>query len=147
MKPPNPLSRRRTKNGFSLVEVVVAMFILSIAMAGAYRILTVSMQTRQVAVNHYVATVMANNRIERAKNLAFGELSTLAENERAVDELGVPDADGRYLRTTVVEESLNGDPTLTRITVSVVPPAPNRRSAEGLPPVSISTILNNLLQP
>ncbi len=133
--------------GYTFVEVVVAMVLLAIGLAGIYRVMIVSMQARQVAQNHYTATVMANNRIERAKNLAFGELDTLIENERSVNELGAPDVNGRYLRTTLIEETWNGEATLTRITVTIVPPSPNRRSDEGLPPVSVSTLLNNNLQP
>lgn len=136
-----------TSDGYTFVEVVVAMVLLAIGLAGIYRVMAVSMQSRQVAQNHYTATVMANNRIERAKNLAFGELDMLIETERAVNELGLPDVDGRFLRTTLIEESWGGDATLTRITVTIVPPSPNRRSDEGLAPVSVSTLLNNNLQP
>jgi type II secretion system protein I len=128
-------------DGFTFIEIVVAMAILALAMAGTFRMMSVSMQTRQVAQNHYVATVMANNRIERAKNLAFGELSLLAETEVAVDSLGTPDPDGRYLRSTLIQPNFDSQTNLTRITVTIVPPAPNRRTDEGLAPVSVSTLL------
>ena len=99
---------RPASGGYSLLEVVVALAILGISLAGIYKVMTVSMQTRQVALNHYVATVMANNQIERAKNLAFGNLSLLAEDERQVDELGTTGANGRYLRTTTIEPVWGG---------------------------------------
>lgn len=127
--------------GYSLLEVVVALAILGISLAGIYKVMTVSMQTRQVALNHYVATVMANNQIERAKNLAFGNLSLLAEDELRVDELGTTDATGRYLRTTTIEPVWGGESNLTRITVTILPPSPNRRSSEGNDPVSVSTLI------
>ena len=132
---------RSASDGYSLIEVVVAMAILGIVLAGIYRVMTVSMQTRQVAVNHYVATVMANNQIERAKNLAFGNLSLLVEDERPVDELGTTDANGRYLRTTIIEPVWGGESNLTRITVTILPPAPNRSSSAGTDPVSVSTLI------
>lgn len=134
-------------DGYTFLEIVVAMAILAIAMAGSYKVMTVSMQTRQVALNHYVATVMANNQIERAKNLAFDNLSLLAESERAVDELGATDAEGRYLRTTAIEPLWGGESDLTRITVTILPPAPNRRSSAGRDPVSVSTLIKRPLEP
>ncbi len=145
-----PLQRHAhlaSSRGYTLVEVVVAMAILAIALAGIYRVMTVSMQTRQVALNHYVATVMANNQIERAKNLAFGNLSLLIEHERAVDELGTTDANGRYLRTTLIEPVWGGESNLTRITVTILPPAPNRSSSAGNDPVSVSTLIKKPYEP
>ncbi len=140
--PPIPIQKpRTTSSGYTLMEVVVAMAILGITLAGVYRVMTVSMQTRQVALNHYVATVMANNQIERAKNLAFGNLSLLVEDARAVDELGTTDANGRYRRTTIIEPNWGGESNLTRIAVTVLPPAPNRSSSAGTDPVSVSTLI------
>ena len=138
---------RPASGGYSLLEVVVALAILGISLAGIYKVMTVSMQTRQVALNHYVATVMANNQIERAKNLAFGNLSLLAEDELRVDELGTTDANGRYLRSTTIEPVWGGESNLTRITVTILPPAPNQRSAAGNDPVSVSTLIKKPYQP
>ena len=142
-----PQLKRPASGGYSLLEVVVALAILGISLAGIYKVMTVSMQTRQVALNHYVATVMANNQIERAKNLAFGNLSLLAEDELRVDELGTTDANGRYLRTTTIEPVWGGESNLTRITVTVLPPAPNRRSSAGNDPVSVSTLIKKPYEP
>ncbi len=133
--------------GYTFIEIVVAMAILAVAMAGVYRVMTVSMRVRQASQNHYVATVMANNRIERAKNLTFGNLVLLEEQDHLVDELGTPDLAGRYLRTTEIEPNYGGETNVTRITVTVVPPSPNRRSDEGIPPVSVSTLLTTYLEP
>ena len=150
MSLPRQLQRkilRPSSGGYSLLEVVVALAILGISLAGIYKVMTVSMQTRQVALNHYVATVMANNQIERAKNLAFGNLSLLAEDELRVDELGTTDANGRYLRSTTIEPVWGGESNLTRITVTILPPAPNQRSAAGNDPVSVSTLIKKPYQP
>ena len=154
--PPHPRPRNpgtaiprpsRARNGYTFLEIVVAMAILAIALAGVYRVMSVSMQTRQVAQNHYVATVMANNRIERAKNLTYDNLLLLAETKRAVDELGAADVNGRYLRTTEIEPTWGGESNLTRVTVTVLPPLPNRAAAGGGDPVSVSTLLTTYLEP
>ena len=145
---PNDLqTQKKATHGYTFLEVVVAMAILALSLAGVYRVMTVSMQTRQVALNHYVATVMANNQIERAKNLAFGNLSLLVESERPVDELGTTDANGRYLRTTIIEPMWGGESNLTRITVTILPPAPNRSSTAGNDPVSVSTLIKKPYEP
>ena len=137
----------RNPSGYTYIEIVVALAILAVAMAGIYRVMIVSMETRQVSQNHYVGTIMANNQIERAKNLMFGDLTSLAEVARPVDELGASDSEGRYRRTTLIEPSWGGQSNLTRITVTVLPPAPNRSAASGADPVSVSTILYPYLDP
>ena len=70
-----------------------------------------------------------------------------AEDELRVDELGTTDANGRYLRTTTIEPVWGGESNLTRITVTVLPPAPNRRSSAGNDPVSVSTLIKKPYEP
>ncbi len=133
--------------GFTLVEVVVALAILGIAMLGAYSVVTMSTQTRENAHNHYVATVIANNRIERAKNLTFDGISALAEDRIAVNELGAPDAEGAYRRTTRIDTSWDGDPMVTRIAVEVEVPQLLRNPTRSPDSVLVSTLLTDYLEP
>jgi hypothetical protein len=59
------------------------MGLLALALAGIYTVIVMSMQTRQHAHDYYVATVIARNRIEHAKNFLFAELPELAEASRS----------------------------------------------------------------
>lgn len=130
-----------------MVEVVVAVALLVVAMGGVYRLLTASMASRQVARDYYVGVVLANNRIERAKSLSFDNLALLAENEQPVDDLGMPDMQGRFLRSTVVEREWGGEPGLTRIMVTVHWPPPRHYSGDDRPSVFVSTLLTTYLDP
>lgn len=138
--------RRSGRSGFTFVEMVVAMFILAIGMAGVYRVLQMAMQSRQAAQFHYTAAVIANNRIEFAKNLPFGFLGLLVESGVAVDDLGIIDASGNYRRSTVLEPSYLGDPDLARIAVTVNSPTFIRVQTNRLA-VTVSTILTTYNSP
>ena len=113
------LARRR---GYTFVEVVMALAILGLAIGGAYRMLAASMRTRQFMQSQYTAAVLANNRVERSKNVPFDSLVTLQEQATAVDEMGTPDASGTYRRTTVVQTSWMGNPRVTSVAVTVQAP-------------------------
>ncbi len=128
--------------GFTLVEVVVAVFLLGIGLAGGYRVITHAMQTRAHAHDYYLATVIANNRIERAKNLAFSEISgQLTERRIRVNELGVPDPQGRFFRSTLVVQNWGFDSKVTGIIVRVEVPHRTRGTRAGGGLVTLSTLL------
>ncbi len=138
------------REGFTFIEVMIAMTLLVLSMAGAYQVVNMSMQARQNAHNYYTATIIANNRIERAKNVTFGNLEMLAEDNNRVNELGAPDPAGRYHRITTVDVNpIEGieEGKLTRIAVVVQAPAPTTgRDTEG-PSVLVSTLLTTYLEP
>ena len=127
------------------MEVLVAMTILVFSMAGAYKAVTMAMQARGNAHNFYTATVLANNRIERAKSLTFGDLAMLAEENRAVNAQGALDADGRYRRTTTItiDEAGENEEPVSRVEVVVQAPALRGGQAGGGPSVLVSTLLIN----
>lgn len=108
--------------GFTLVEVVVALALLAIGMAGGYYAVTGAMQARKFAHDVYVGTLLANNWIEHAKTLPFAQLTDLRETGVAIDEDGNVDPDGRYRRTTEVTTTWDGDPNLAGVTVRVLVP-------------------------
>ncbi|MDZ4199262.1 MAG: prepilin-type N-terminal cleavage/methylation domain-containing protein [Kiritimatiellia bacterium] len=138
------LSARR---GFTFLETIAAMAILGLALTGFYRVLIQSARTRQAAHHHYVAVIIANNRIERAKNLRFEDLPLLAESQVAVDQLGSPDTAGTFLRSTVVAPNQGGDPRVTRLTVTVRAPSMRRDGSGTRPSESVSTLLTEYLVP
>lgn len=133
--------------GFTFVESVAALAILGMVMAGVCRVLISSARTRWAAHNMYVAVIIANNRIERAKNMSADELGLLAERETPVDALGAPDPDGPFTRTTSITRGHRGDARVTRIDVTVhAPPLRFLRNAPR-PSESVSTLLTEYLDP
>lgn len=108
----------------TLVEVLVALSLLVIGLAGGYTAVSASMKNRQFAQNYYVGTLLANNQIERAKNLPFAQLTLLRESNVAVDNEGSVDSGGRYRRSTKIITSHAGNPKLCMVEVSVAVPLP-----------------------
>lgn len=135
----------RTDGGFTFVEVVVAMGLLALVLAGSFGLITGAMRVRQASHDYYAAILIANNRLERAKSVTFDNIPLLAETEVKVDEIGTPVLDGRFLRTTEVEANWNGTPTLTRVSVTVRPPAQGSQGTRAT--ASVSTLITEYLEP
>jgi len=112
------------RSGFTLVEVLVAMTLLGIGLAGAYYAISAAMQMRKFSHDQYIGTLIANNRIEFAKNQPFTQLVNLGETGKRVNEYGVDDDDGRFMRSTAISNFWAGSSNLASITVNVVIPHP-----------------------
>ncbi len=134
------------RRGVTYVEILVALLVLAVVMVGGYRIIVAMARLRQSVHNHYSAVVIANNRIERAKNMSFSDLNLLAEDKVPITAAGVPDANGPFTRTTVVEPNYGGNPRITRIEVTVEVPRLLRRDGRR-PSESVSTLLTEYLEP
>jgi prepilin-type N-terminal cleavage/methylation domain-containing protein len=105
------------KSGFTLIEVVVSAVLLTMVMAGTYKIITATASLNRVVRNHYVAVNLAKNRLERARNFPYADLSLLTESKVVVDDNGVPTTSGRFRRTTAI--NTNYAPEVTQIMVTV----------------------------
>ncbi len=110
-------SDRNTKSGISIVEVVVALGLLSLVMAAAYPVLITASRISRVARNHYIAVALAQNRMERARTLNYGDLGYLVESNVVVNDLGSPLAEGNFRRTTSI--LTNSGANLARFSVQV----------------------------
>ena len=141
-------ARQYTANtgGFTLTEVMVATLILGLVMGGFFQVTSMSRRMRAQAQHHYVAVIVANNRIERAKHMRLADVALLQETDTVVNELGAPDPDGQYLRTTVIEPDYDGESMLMRIRVSVQPPAMGYGNSDR-PVETVSTVLTEYLEP
>ena len=111
------VTRRVQRSGFTLLETLMTLFLLMVILAGAYRVMVGAADLSRSARHHYLAINLAKNRLERARNFAYGDLSLLAENNVVIDDNGTPDTAGTFRRSTVV--TTNYAPNLTKITVSV----------------------------
>ncbi len=135
----------KRSEGFTLTEVMVATLLLGLVMGGFFKLATQTGRTRETAHNHFIAVIIANNRIERARYSRLDEIPLLAERETVVNELGAPDPDGRFLRTSVLLPDYDDDPLLIRMTVSVQPLLARRGTAR--PVETVSTVLTEYLEP
>ncbi|MFC1453380.1 prepilin-type N-terminal cleavage/methylation domain-containing protein [Verrucomicrobiota bacterium] len=89
--------------GVTLVEVVVALFIFGILIAGMCQLLTMINEGSDRAREHYTAINIAKNRIERARVMEWDELPFLSETNVPVTASGAPTMQqGNYRRSTIV---------------------------------------------
>lgn len=107
--------KAKIRQGFTLVEAVVASALLVLVIGGSYSLITRSQALIYSARNHYVAINIARARLERARNFAFDQLPTLTETNVVVNDSGIPSASGYFRRTTQV--ITNYQPGLTYIQV------------------------------
>ncbi len=122
----------------TLVEVVVAMALLAIGLAGGYTAISAAMQIRKHAHDYYVGTLIANNQIERAKNLPLSQVVSLVETETPVDELGTGSGNARFRRTTILETNWNSMAQVAKIDVMVGVPLPRQ---SGYSTTTVSTLI------
>lgn len=99
-----------------MVEVVVALLVFSIFIAGMTGLVLSARQAQDMARSHYIATNMAKNRLELARAIEYANIGIFSEQDVIVDANGNPDPDGGYRRTTVLGTVT---PNLVRVRVSV----------------------------
>ena len=108
--------KRRSVEGMTLTETLVALFVFAIVMAGLSGAVLQVRQMSDRARDHYTAVNLAKSRIEQGRRHGYGDLSLVVETGTVVDKSGLPDSGGRYRRTTTV--SWLGD-NLAELTVQV----------------------------
>jgi len=109
--------RWRRQAGFTLVEVVIAVTLIVVVLAGAYNLIIHAARVSRMARNHYIAVNLAKNHIERARNFRYADLYMMEESNLVMDENGGPANDGRFRRTTTVVSDV--EPGLTSVNVAV----------------------------
>ncbi len=94
------IPKQKKVAGFTLVESMIASAILMAFIAGFLVAFLMALRTLHSATQHYRATSIARNRIQRARAFDFDSLDLLAENEVRVDPYGNLDPAGRFRRST-----------------------------------------------
>lgn len=106
-----------SRQGMTVLELMIAMAVLVTVMAVALPLLDQMMSRFQMARDHYVAATICQGRLERARTATYTDLDLLTEDNVLVDDFGTPASPGgRFRRTTTV---LRDSPVagLTTITV------------------------------
>jgi len=127
------------KNGFTLVEVMVASIIFVTFCIFFLNAAIVSMRSQQLACDYYKAMTIARNRIQRAKTFEYSSLPILSENQIPVDGEGNITPSGIFQRTTLVALYTNGTPNLYKVTVQVY--YTGARRTQSARPVEMNTLL------
>ena len=90
------------KQGATLAEVMIAVLVMFIFMAGAYKVVTQMMWVNQTSRDHFVAINLAFNRVERIRNLVDVAPNLMTESLVVMTENGVPANNGNFRRPTTV---------------------------------------------
>ena len=130
----------RSEKGLSLLENMMAVGLFLIGLAAIFSVELQAMTAGKRTAAAYTAYNIAKNHIENLKSYSFSDVASAAENSIYVDENGTPDPDGKYIRSTTVSTSYNGDANLTQVAVSVYFIVAGRQSAQ---PMQLTTVLYN----
>ncbi|MFC1467376.1 hypothetical protein ACFLQY_01600 [Verrucomicrobiota bacterium] len=96
--------RNNNKAGTTILEVLMAVTVLSVVISGLCGLVLHGRELSSVARSRYKATVLARNRIEKARNTDFELIYGLAEKDVVVNEFGEVDSGGYFRRTTTVTD-------------------------------------------
>ena len=109
----------KNNKGITLVEIMVAVLLFLLGIAALLGVITQSVQSAKKAGLAYKAHNLAKSRLETLRSVSFGDLSYGSELSTAINEQGVKDENGSFIRNTTVTTSYTGDGALTYVKVSV----------------------------
>ena len=88
------MSGLRNNKGFTLVEIMIAIFILVIALLGLISVTVMVIKGNSFSKTMTTATTLAKDRMEQLKNTAYGSLAG-----------GTDTAESIYTRTWIVNDN------------------------------------------
>lgn len=106
----------RDRQGFSLVEVMIAIVIGSVGLLALAGLLANVMSTNRRATDISIATALARQKLEQIKLTPYNNVSSQVET--SLNPNGEQVGGGRYIRMTQVTENAAGHNTKT-VSVSV----------------------------
>ena len=127
-------SKDDSARGFTLIEALITIFILSVGLLGMASLLYSVMGYNQYAATITTATTLAQAKIEDIKNMSYSSIAAGTVTENNIDEEG--SAGGIYTRSTTVD-----DTTLTNMKIIAVVVSWNWNNQSRS--VQLKTILKN----
>jgi hypothetical protein len=107
----------RRRHFFTIVESMVASIILTMVFSGVYAVVHQSLLMIKVTMDHYLATTLAHNRIEKMRAMPVQNLALFTEEDIILDGQGNPDDNGIFRRTVTVSDAPT--PDVVQVTVAV----------------------------
>jgi len=92
--------RLTTEGGFTLIEVLIGISIFAIGMLAVARMQMLTVRNTSVGNFTSQATMLAHQKMEELKTMAFDDLTNEVEND--IDEEGNTGTGGVYNRTTTI---------------------------------------------
>lgn len=107
------------EKGITLVEIMAAILLFLLGIAALLGVITQSGQSAKKAGLTYKAHNLAKSHLETLRSASFNDLSSATETATVINEQGVADQDGGFIRNTTVTTNYTGDAGLTYVKVSV----------------------------
>ena len=109
------LQRSGEEGGFTLIEVLIALLVLLVGMAGILSLQLTSMKATSFSRHATEASSLAEDKVEDLRTVALDSVR-FANGTDQVDARGVADADGPYTRSWTI--SPGADTTIVNVSVS-----------------------------
>lgn len=90
---------RVAESGFTVIEIMIALTVLLIGIAGILSLQMSGLRASGYSRHAAEAAVVAEDKMEI---LLLAPATSVVSGTDTVNELGIPDADGRYIRTWTV---------------------------------------------
>jgi type IV pilus modification protein PilV len=133
-----------SERGFTLIEAMVAMLVLTIGLVATAQLLAVSLQMHQIGRNSTTATRLAQDKFEEMMKMQFSNpaiqvngSNTLASN--VTNYFDAP-ANSGYTRRWQVQAGPGANPSLRIVTIRIVPDNPDIRAGGDF---SVTTVLRS----
>ncbi len=126
------------KHGITLVEVMGSVLVFMIGLGALLAIFTQTGSSGLRAEYAYTAHNLARSHLETLRSVSFNDLSVAGETSTLINEYGVADDEGRFVRSTTVTTSYSGDANLTQVMVTV---NYTFRGAQSPSPMQVSAVL------
>jgi len=107
--------RRGEEGGFTLIEVLIALLVLLIGMAGILSLQLTSMKATSFSRHATEASSLAEDKVEDLRTVPLGS-ARFANGTDQVDARGVADAEGPYTRTWTINPG--AETTIVNVSVS-----------------------------
>jgi prepilin-type N-terminal cleavage/methylation domain-containing protein len=114
--------KRRRRDGFTIIEVLIAVALMSIALSGVAMTGIVSMRADTTGHLASAATTLAQTKLDELRNMQRDEpdWSEGTHNEYNLNENGVSASGSPFTRRWVVDLGYNNHADLARVTVDVM---------------------------
>ena len=124
--------------GCTLVELLTSIAVFAIGATSLLGVCTQSMSMARRAEMAYTAYNLAKNHLETLASVPFTDLASSSEVSTVLDESGVPDLSGQYIRNTEITSNYQGDANLIRAKVTV---AYNMRGTASRNPMEMTSVI------